>query len=116
MARTFAFTTAYGTQATFEIPTTAAEWQLFTGEGMKGNGLAAHRLSKGLEKAFDLLMKFQGPIHKAVQAADELHRVIRRKEAKFGATDTEPHYVAQQALCDFARAFTGERHDFYNCF
>lgn len=116
---TITFKTAYGHFSSFDIPSDARAWQLFS---VRGSGLVAYRLTQALRKALDQLVEVAvatGDIDKGVMAAERLHSKVRysRSACEAGAGDSEPGYIAQQAIADFARAWKGDPWlDFYHCF
>jgi len=117
---TMTFKPSYGPEKTFTLPADAHAWQLFS--SMKGSGLVAHRLTKALIKALNKLVEVAeetGDLKQGVLAAERMHSKVRyaRHASNHGAGDTEPRYVAQQAISDFARAWSGDQYmDFYDCF
>ena len=112
------FTTKYGTSKTISIPKDGDAWQLYS---TKGAGLAAYRLKRALIKSFGVLVEVAtetGSLSKGVVEADRLHQKTRWMDANadHGSADTEPRCVAQQAICDFARAWSGTDASFYDFF
>ena len=59
-----------------------------------------------------------GSLSKGVVEADRLHQKTRWMDANadHGSADTEPRCVAQQAIADFARAWSGTDASFYDFF
>jgi len=87
------------------IPVTGDDWQLYTCS-MKC-GTAARGLTAALKKAFRYFEKNMGrdgkPVPQTLGDAFDIVREAMNKYSKFGAYDTEPRCVAQQALIDLAK-------------
>lgn len=112
------FTTKYGSKRTISIPKDGVAWQLYS---TKGSGLAAYRMKRALIKSFAKLVEVAtetGSLSKGVIEADRLHQKTRwaNANADHGSADTEPRCVAQQAIADFARAWSGTDASFYDFF
>jgi hypothetical protein len=117
---TYEFTPRYSKRTlTIDIPSDARAWQLFS---VRGSGLVAYRLTQALRKAFDKLVEIvreTGDLKQGVLAAERLHSKVRYSDSacECGAGDTEPRVLAQQAIADFARAWSGNNYaEFYDCF
>lgn len=79
--------TVASTGVTVKVPTSAEGWQLYT--TMRGASLAASRLTKAMEKALT------APSN---EDAVNIMRAALRADRNYGATDTEPRYVAEVLL------------------
>ncbi len=88
-----------------QIPVTGDDWQLYTCS-MKC-GRAARGLTAALKKAFKHFEKNMGKDGKsAAQTLGDSFKLVTvamDKYSEFGAYDTEPRGVAQQALIDLAK-------------
>ncbi|MDO8055507.1 MAG: hypothetical protein Q6361_01480, partial [Candidatus Hermodarchaeota archaeon] len=90
------------------IPSTAREFELFTGE--KGASQAARAISNRLGKAIRFMQKIltkrngrtvspsDGEILNALTVADKMVSEVRYKHIVVGATDTEPRYHCSNTL------------------
>ena len=98
---------------------TVAQWQLYKGKGADD---AAEALNKAVDATvadMEMTLKdFKGMLsmdrankkllNKAVYASYQKYlEPEMEKQKKFGATDSEPRYVAQQAVSDAARKILG---------
>lgn len=93
-----------GAFATSDIPESAAEWDIYN--KLRGSGLAAHRLTRALEKEltnFEADVPKVGP-RKALLDAYDRWCTAAEKNAQYGAMDTEPRATARSAFRRFARA------------
>jgi len=78
-------------QANIEIPTSRRSWELYD---MPGAGTAARELTSALRKAIK-------EVSKGATADKALYDVwypVARKNARFGATDSEPRWHAEEVL------------------
>lgn len=72
----------------YSVPSTASEWQLYS--DMKGSGAAAKRLTAALKKACSSNIS-------DAEAAAIMHQALRF-DSDYGASDSEPQYVARELL------------------
>ena len=113
------FQNQFGTEISIRIPVTALDWEIYSRSGC---GLSARRLTGALKRSFaEFIRVFKSTkdLNKAILAADGVHAEARnaRSNTIYGSCDTEPRYQAQQVICDFARAYTGnQNHSFYHLF
>ena len=93
-----------------EIPTTAAEWELFVGEpGVEG---AALKLTAAVERAIDSVEPNIGVDHPLLpalmKAQEEIVGPVQDELAEFGAADSEPEYNIKAVLRQYAGAVIGD--------
>ena len=87
-----------------QIPTTGSDWQLYTCSYPCGE--AARKLTSALKKAIRFFNKgLSGPqaIPNLLGDAWTIVENVQREYSRYGAWDTEPRYVGQQALIDYAK-------------
>ena len=85
------------------IPTTGSDWQLYTCAMPCGE--AARKLTSALKKAIRFFNKGLGEqaVPRLLGEAWKIVDQVQDEYAKFGASDTEPRYVGQQALITYAK-------------
>lgn len=98
------------------IPTTAQEWELYSG---RGSANAARALTAALKRSMRAFPKFLAEGHPVAEALGKACRCkggfdeAQDKYASLGAADTEPRNHGHQALIDYAKAHLFGRTDSY---
>jgi hypothetical protein len=87
-----------------KVPVTARDWQIYG--SVPGSAGAARDLTKALKKAFnefDRTLAGGGTVKGALANAARVIKPVMSKHGKYGATDTEPRYVAAQMIVNYAK-------------
>tara|TARA_Y100000310_G_scaffold16010_1_gene16067 strand:+ start:76 stop:414 length:339 start_codon:yes stop_codon:yes gene_type:complete len=87
-----------------DIPTTGNDWQLYTSSYSCGE--AARKLTVALKKAMRFFNKGLGGNQAVPNLLGDAWRIVenvQREYSQYGATDTEPSYVGQQTLINYAK-------------